>query len=319
MAVYTTIDEDQLDTLLAGFDIGRIIALKGIAEGVENSNYFLLTDRGRYILTIYERRVDPDDLPFFLQLMDHLAGNGVCCPVPVKDRDGNALQSIAGKPAAIISFLDGRSPRALTPARCRALGMALADFHASGRGFGLERRNALSVDSWRGLFSQSQASPKGVEPGLADEIAAELDHLERAWPRHLESGVIHADLFPDNVFFDRDRVTGIIDFYFACNDLLAYDVAICINAWCFEASGEFNITKSRALLDGYRSLRPMPPEEIEAIPVLARGGALRFALTRLYDWLNQVEGALVRPKDPNEYLRRLRFHRMHDSAGSYGV
>ncbi|MCB1832611.1 MAG: homoserine kinase [Geminicoccaceae bacterium] len=319
MAVYTHIDEDQLDTLLAGFELGEVKALKGIAEGVENSNFFLLTESGRYILTIYEKRVDPADLPFFLSLMDHLSHKGVRCPVPIRDRNGEALQEIAGKPAAIITFLDGQSPRAMTPARCEALGRVLAELHAAGQDFAMRRVNVLSVDGWRTLFARSRESGKGVEKALAAEIDAELAFLEREWPRELPSGVIHADLFPDNVFFDRNRVSGLIDFYFACTDLFAYDVAICINAWCFEISGEFNITKSRALLRGYRERREMTEDEIGALPVLLRGAAMRFLLTRLHDWLNQVDGALVKPKNPDEYLRKLRFHQRLDGPQAYGV
>ena len=319
MAVYTSIDEDQLEELLAGFALGDVKALKGIAEGVENSNYFLITETGRYILTIYEKRVDPADLPFCLALMDHLAARGVACPVPIQDKRGQALQTVAGKPAAIIEFLDGQSPRAISAERCRALGAALAELHAAGKDFAMQRKNALSVDAWRDLFDQSRNSPSGIEPSLEAEIASELDMLERSWPHHLEHGVIHADLFPDNVFFDRHQVTGIIDFYFACVDILAYDIAICLNAWCFEHSGELNITKSRALLDGYRSVRPVSDDELRALPVLARGAALRFLLTRLYDWLNQIEGALVRPKDPSEYLKKLRFHRSIDNVSAYGI
>ncbi|MCB2052710.1 MAG: homoserine kinase [Geminicoccaceae bacterium] len=317
MAVYTAIDEDQLGALLATFDLGEVLALKGIAEGVENSNYFLLTERGRYILTIYEKRVDAADLPFFLGLMDHLSGRGFVCPVPVKDRLGRTLHRLAGKPAAIVSFLDGQSPRALTPQRCRALGRALAALHGAGAGFVPVRPNALSVAAWRPLFEQARRS--GMEDGLEEEISADLDHVERAWPEGLPAGVIHADLFPDNAFFDHDEVSGVIDFYFACNDLLAYDLAICLNAWCFEASGEFNVTKSRALIEGYAAERRLEPAEVAALPVLARGAALRFLLTRLYDWLNRVEGALVSPKDPNEYLRKLRFHRAAGGPQAYGI
>lgn len=319
MAVYTQVSEDEVRAFLADYDIGGLRRLEGICEGVENSNYLLETDRGRFILTLYERRVAPADLPFFLGLMEHLAARGVPCPVPVRGRDGRSLRELAGRPAAIVTFLEGRSARRVEPPHCASLGAALARMHLAGRDFPLRRENALSVAHWRELYRACGGRADEVEPGLAAELEAELDSLERAWPRELPAGVIHADLFPDNVFFADHRVTGLIDFYFACNDLLAYDLAICLNAWCFERGGEFNITKARALFAGYRRERPLGPDEVRALPVLARGAAMRFLLTRLYDWLNRVEGALVKPKDPMEYVYRLRFHRGIAGPGAYGL
>jgi homoserine kinase type II len=310
MAVYTPITEAELGAFLSGYDLGGLVRFAGIQAGVENSNFLVETGRGRRILTIYEKRVDAGDLPFFLGLMGHLAGRGVPCPLPVADREGHALRRLKGKPAAIVSFLEGRSPGRVTVERCAAVGAALAGLHVAGRGFALHRPNALAVPGWRRLFEACRGkADAALEPGLEAEISSELDLLAAAWPEGLPAGVIHADLFPDNVLFDGDRVTGVIDFYFACEDLLAYDLAICLNAWCFEADLSFNVTKARALTAGYRARRPLEPAEVAALPVLARGAALRFLMTRLYDWLNQVEGALVRPKDPREYLRKLRFHR----------
>jgi homoserine kinase type II len=319
VAVYTPVAAADLRTFLADYALGAPVALEGIAEGVENSNFRLATERGRYILTIYEKRVDPADLPFFLGLMEHLARHGLPCPLPVRARDGTALRRLAGKPAAIVSCLEGRWPRRIAAEHCAALGAALAQLHLATADFALTRRNALSLAGWRALFQGCQGKAHAVEPGLEAEIAAELAHLAAVWPEDLPQGVIHADLFPDNVFFAGDRVTGIIDFYFACNDLLAYDVAICLNAWCFEPDGEFNVTKARALLQGYRRHRALSAAEIAALPVLARGSALRFLLTRLYDWLHRVEGAKVVPKDPREYLRKLRFHRAVAGPAAYGL
>jgi homoserine kinase type II len=319
MAVYTQIDEAELRAFLAQYEIGHALELQGIRQGVENTNYRLRTTLGRFILTIYEKRVDPRDLPFFLGLMEHLARRGLPCPLPVAGRDGLALRRIGGKPAAIVTYLAGASPGRLTRERCAAVGEALASLHLAGAGLALERANALSFAGWRQLFAACGGRADGVVPGLEAEIAAELDDLDRAWPRDLPAGVIHADLFPDNVFFDDSRVTGLIDFYFACNDLLAYDVAICLNAWCFEPDHAFNVTNARALLRGYGSVRRLSEAEVAALPVLCRGSALRFLLTRLYDWLNQVEGAMVKPKDPREYLRRLRFHRHLRGPGAYGL
>ena len=319
MAVYTTIHPAALDAFLADYDLGRACSLEGIQEGVENSNFRLCTERGRFILTLYERRVDPADLPFFLGLMEHLAARGVPCPLPVHGRDGAALRRLCERPAALVSFLDGRSLERVGPRHCASLGDALARLHLAGGDFPGWRANDLSLDGWRRLFEQSRAGAERVRPGLEDELAAELAVLEGAWPRDLPGGVIHADLFPDNVFFEGATVTGIIDFYFACVDLLAYDIAICLNAWCFEADGSFNITKARHLLGAYRARRPLAPGELEALPLLARGAALRFLLTRLFDWQNRVEGALVRPKDPLEYLQKLRFHRGLAGPGAYGL
>jgi homoserine kinase type II len=319
MAVYTSVPDAALEALLAGYAIGRPTALEPIAEGVENSNFRLVTTTGRYILTIYEKRVNPADLPFFLALMDHLAARGIACPVPVHDRAGRSLQALCGKPAAIVSYLEGRSPKRIDAARCRALGATLASLHGAVRDFEGFRANALSVESWRPLLEACLASPAPLPEGLAELVLPALATLEAEWPRDLPSGVIHADLFPDNVFFAGDQVTGVIDFYFACNDLFAYDVAICLNAWCFEPLGDYNLTKGRAFLAGYQTVRRLDAAEVAALPVLASGAAMRFLLTRLYDWLNQVEGALVKPKDPMEYAKKLAFHRTALSPAAYGL
>lgn len=319
MAVYTAIDEDSLGDFLNAYDVGQAVSVKGIAEGVENSNYLLMTEEGRFILTLYEKRVDPDDLPFFLGFMDHLAAKGVRCPTPMHGRDGLALRELCGRPAALISFLDGVWPTRIQPFHCSGLGKALATMHLAGADFGLKRANALSIAGWRPLFEGCEPGADAVCPGLAGELEAELSTVEHAWPKGLPSGVIHADLFPDNVFFQREALTGLIDFYFACNDLLSYDIAICLNAWCFEVDGAFNITKARHMLAAYRHIRPLSDGELEALPLLARGAALRFLLTRLYDWQNQVEGALVKPKDPLEYLEKLRFHQGVTGPGAYGL
>jgi homoserine kinase type II len=319
MAVYTPIDPGLLQDFLCAYELGRVVSFEGITEGVENSNYRLTTERGRFILTVYEKRVDPADLPFFLGLMDHLAAKGVPCPTPIHGRDGEALRTLCGKPAALVSFLDGAWPRRVRVEHCAPVGAALAELHLAGADFPLHRRNALSVDGWRPLFEACRGRADEVAGGLADEIARELDAVERAWPRDLPRGVIHADLFPDNVFFSGAALTGIIDFYFACNDIVAYDLAVCLNAWCFEVDGAFNVTKARRMLDAYRQRRPFAGHELEALPLLARGAALRFLLTRLFDWQHRIEGALVRPKDPLEYLDKLRFHRDLSGPGAYGL
>ncbi|ARQ57181.1 homoserine kinase [Rhizobium sophoriradicis] len=319
MAVYTDIAEDDLKWFLTDYDAGSLLSYKGIAEGVENSNFLLHTSKEPLILTLYEKRVEKADLPFFLGLMQHLAARGLSCPLPLPRRDGALLGSLSGRPAALISFLEGMWLRKPEAKHCREVGRALAQMHVAGEGFELKRPNALSIDGWRTLWEKSAARADEVEPGLQDEIRSELDFLAAAWPADLPAGVIHADLFPDNVFFLGDELSGLIDFYFACNDLLAYDVSICLNAWCFEKDCAYNITKGTAMLEGYQSVRPLSSEEIAALPVLSRGSALRFFLTRLYDWLTTPEGAMVTKKDPLEYLRKLRFHRQIGSAAEYGL
>ena len=319
MAVYTDVSNDELDAFLDAYDIGKALSFKGIAEGVENTNFLVQTETGPHILTLYEKRVAQEDLPFFLSLMEHLAANGIDCPLPVRDREGNNLRELAGRPAAIITFLEGLWVRRPSAEHCAALGAILAKLHIAGQSFEMTRANALSVKGWRPLFASSGDGADSIQDGLKDEVEQELAALEKSWPRDLEQGVIHADLFPDNVFYLGNEVSGVIDFYFACNDALAYDIAICLNAWCFEADNAFNITKARALLGAYVALRPLSSDEFEALPMLARGAALRFLLTRIYDWHNTAVDALVRPKDPLEYVRKLRFHRSISSAREYGL
>ena len=319
MAVYTDVAAEDLAPFLAGYDIGELLAYKGIAEGVENSNFLVHTSGGYFILTLYERRVVERDLPFFLGLMEHLANRGITCPQPVKNRAGQTLGRLAGRPAAMVTFLDGMWIRRPSAAHCAALGEALARLHLAGADFAMRRDNALSVAGWRQLYAACGGRANAVQPDLTTVLAAELDVLEREWPRGLPQGVIHADLFPDNVFFLGDKLSGLIDFYFACTDTLAYDVAICLNAWCFEQDHSYNVTKGRALLASYAKTRPLSAQEWDKLPLLARGAALRFLLTRLVDWLDVPPGALVRPKDPIEYLRKLRFHQKVTSARDYGV
>jgi homoserine kinase type II len=319
MAVYTDVSAEELGEFLSAYDLGELLAYKGIAEGVENSNYLIHTSRGHYFLTLYEKRVDCRDLPFFLGLMEHLAQRGLTCPQPVKNRAGEAVGTLAGRPAALITFLDGMSIRRPSVWHCAAVGEVLAKLHVAGADFPLRRKNALSVAGWRPLYEAAKGRGDALQPGLTATIAAELDHAERAWPNGLPAGVIHADMFPDNVFFLGNELSGVIDFYFACTDTLAYDVAICLNAWCFEPDHSFNVTKGRALLQGYRKVRPLSDEEQAALPTFSRGAALRFLLTRLVDWLNVPPGALVRPKDPLEYFRKLRFHQAVAGVGDYGL
>jgi homoserine kinase type II len=318
MAVYTDVSADDLNEFLSGYQIGELRSYKGIAEGVENSNFLVHTNAGNFILTLYEKRVAEKDLPFFLALMEHLASSGITCPQPVKNEQGGMLGKLAGRPAAIVTFLDGLWIRRPNTGHCAAVGAALAGLHLAGANFKMKRPNALGIESWRPLYEHAGVRGDSIMPGLCNEIVKELDVLEKTWPRELPQGVIHADLFPDNVFFLGDKLSGLIDFYFACTDTLAFDVAVCLNAWCFEPDHSYNVTKGRALLKSYGKVRALQAAERAALPVLARGAAMRFLLTRLVDWLAVPDGALVKPKDPLEYFRKLRFHQSVKSAADYG-
>ncbi len=319
MAVYTEVTDDALAGFLADYDIGTAVAFRGIAEGVENSNYTLRTTGGDYILTLYEKRVDPADLPWFLGLMTHLANAGINCPLPVPARDGQALRMLADKHAAITTFLPGVWPRRVRPAHCAPLGAALAGLHLAAADYKPIRLNALGPASWGPLLVRSLPGADDVAPGLGAELQAAHDRVLAAWPSGLPIGHIHADLFQDNVFFLGDTLSGLIDFFFACTDIVAYDLAICLNAWCFESDFSFNVTKARAMLAAYDAIRPLSPAERAALPVLCQGSALRFALTRLFDWINTPAGAMVTRKDPMEYLRKLRFHLAARDEHAYGL
>ena len=319
MAVYTDIDDAALSALLTEYDLGPPLAFKGIAEGVQNSNFLLETPKGRFILTVFEKQVKREDLPFFMGMMGHLASKGFPAPLPVPAKDANPLRTIQGKPAVICTFLQGMSPRRPDIDQCRAIGQGLARFHASLADFRMRRANDLSVGAWPTLWSGRQAEADALSPGLAAQIAGDLEVLKTSWPKHLPGGAIHADLFPDNTFFLDGKLSGVIDFYFACSDFLAYDIAVCLNAWCFERRGEYNLTKGRALLSGYESFRRLEPRERAALPVLARGAAMRFFLTRLVDLAATPKDALVKPHNPLDYAERLGFHRQAKSPEDYGA
>jgi len=318
MAVYTDVSFEDLEKLLEQYDIGEPLSLKGIAEGIENSNFYLQTDRGAYFLTLYEKRVSAGDLPFFLGLMEHLAERGIHCPLPVKTRDGRSLVNLNRRNAAIVTFLTGIALRRPDAAHCASAAATLAGLHQAGENFTLTRPNALGPQGWRPL-AESIHGADAIEDGLAALIQASLESLVPAWPDHLPSGVIHADYFPDNVLFVGNQVGGVIDFYFACNDAYVYDLAIMLNSWCFELDGSFNITKGQSVINAYRQQRPLSEDEIHALPVLMRGAALRFLLTRTYDWLNPDPNALVKLKDPREYAKKLRFHNKVKHAREYGL
>ncbi len=320
MAVYTEVSDDALRAFLAPYDLGEVTSFKGIAEGVENSNFLLRSASGQYILTLYEKRVRAEDLPFFIGLMEHLAGRGVTCPQPVRNRAGSALGELAGRPATIVTFLDGLWIRRPNVRHCGEVGEALARMHLAGAGFPLERANALSLEGLAVPVPDGRsARGRGRTAFARGECGGARVFFRTHWPKDLPSGVIHADLFNDNVFFLGEKLSGLIDFYFACNDALAYDLAICLSAWCFEPDNDFNVSKGRAMIVAYERVRPLGEAETAALPTLARGAALRFMLTRLVDWLNVPPGAKVAPKNPLEYRDKLRFHQRVRSAADYGL
>lgn len=319
MAVYTEVSDSDIARFLSDYDVGELQSFRGIAEGVENTNYMVHTTTGPLILTLYEKRVSGGDLPFFLGLMEHLAKNGLSCPVPLRNKHGDNLSTLANRSAALVTFLEGFWLRAPAPRHCRIVGEALAKLHLAGSGFDMKRPNALGPQGWQSLFDTLGVDQiNTIKDGLGETILAELETLHAMWPDDLETGVIHADLFPDNVFFLDDDLSGLIDFYFACNDAMAYDLAICLNAWCFEQDFSFNITKGQALLNGYEKVRPLSQNETAAMPTLARGAALRFLLTRCTDWLSTPPGALVKPHNPLDYLQRLQFHQTAKNIRDYG-
>ncbi len=309
MAVYTDVTDEELAAFLAAYDVGAAVSFKGVAEGVENSNFMLETTVGRYFLTVYERRVKAEDLPFFLGLMEWLAERGYPSAAPIADRTGATLGALRGKPAALVAFLPGLSVRRPRVAHCKEAGEGLGWLHEAAEGYPGRRGNTLGQATWAGLFAPLHSAAEALKPGLSATIAADLDHLERDWPRDLVEGIVHADYFPDNVFFEGPRFAGTIDFYFACRDAFAYDLAVALNAWCFEADGGFNVTAARAFIEGYERRRPLIAEERAALPILAHGAAMRFFLTRLHDWGATPPGSLVKPKDPMEYERKLAAHR----------
>lgn len=317
MAVFTQVPEAELQTFLADYEVGELLSFKGIAEGVQNSNFLLQTRGARLILTLFERGVDTAGLPFFLGLMQHLAKSGIACPQPLVRRDGQLLGQLSGRPATLVTFLDGQWPRQPEAHHCQAVGQVLAQLHQAGSDFPLQRANDLGPAAWQPLWAKCASGAGQLAAGLRQTIDDELHWLAGHWPATLPGGIIHADLFPDNVFFQGDRLSGLLDFYFACHDLLAYDLAICLNAWCFDVDGGYRKDKGRALLAGYQSVRPLTEAENHALPLLARGAALRFLLTRLHDWLHTPADALVVKKDPLEYLHRLHFHQRIQDAGAY--
>ncbi len=320
MAVYTILNSYDIEQILSNYNIGKFDNFFPIESGTENSNYLIKCADVKYILTIYEKRVKSEDLPFYLELMYFLNQANIPCPTPIKTKSGDVIVSIKNKFATIVSFLEGKSSTKITSIQTEQLGKHIALMHKSSLNFPLTLKNNFSLDSWSLLFNNIKKNEaEELKPGISDEIASHLNFIKGSWPTNLPQGIIHGDLFPDNVFFKGDKISGIIDFYFSCYDFLMYDIAICLNAWCFESSGEFNLTKAKSLLQGYNSIRKISEAELSALPILASGAALRFLLTRLYDNLNNKTTALVKLKNPLEYLAKLRFHHNIKSHLEYGM
>lgn len=307
MAVYTQITLEELNLFLESNDLGKAVSFEPIAEGVENTNYLLRNENSQYILTIFEKRVKEEDMPFFLGLMRHLAERKIPCPVPLTFKEGKLYSYLKGKPATIVSFLQGAWPREIVETHCSYVAKNMAKMHLAAKDFTLTRKNDLSLDGWKDLFRKIGQKANHLHHDMTQVISQELIYLEANWPKNLPQGIIHADLFPDNVFFVEHHLSGILDFYFACNDMLAYDLAIAINAWCFETSGELNMGKAKSMISKYHKVRHLSKDELTSMPILLRGAALRFLLSRLYDLIYHPEGAFVVPKDPMEYYEKLLF------------
>lgn len=312
MAVYTKVERDTLETFLGDYMLGELRSFEGIKEGVENTNYRLTTSQGHFILTLYEARTKAQDLPYFLEVMSHSATRDIPCPHPIGDKSGELLKTLSGKPAAIFSLLNGNAEMEPNSTHCRKLGELLAKFHLANNDFEARRENYLSPKGWHELIEKVSGKADRIEPGLSQELRSELDFVEHRWPQHLPKGVIHADLFPDNVLWQGTELCGMIDFYFACHDMLAYDLAVCLTSWCFTADHHFSKAHASALIEGYESVRPLNHAEHDMLTILCRGAALRFLSTRMHDLFFSPAGALVVKKDPVDFLRRSRYFRNHD-------
>jgi homoserine kinase type II len=320
MAVYTKLKEKDINNILSNYSIGKLKSFKGIQEGIENTNYFLLIEEKKYILTIYEKRVNPKDLPFFSELMTGLNHRNFKCPVPIINNHNKTISDYNGKKLMIVSFLEGKAKQVLTPDDCKQVGVEVAKMHEITKKFTVRRNNNLSVNSWRKLFNSVKDQCVKIDKDLPKLIEANLVDVEKNWPKNLPSGIIHADLFSDNIFFHNDKLNGIIDFYFSCNDFYSFEIAICFNALCFDGvknNLSFNVTKAKNFINGYSSIRKLLDDERKSIKVLSQGAALRFLLTRVFDSLNTVKGAIVKVKDPLEYLKRLEFHKNSKNYEDY--
>jgi len=323
LAVYTDLKKEEIITFLSLYNIGNLVSFSGITEGIENSNYHLKTTNGDFILTLFEKRTDKNDLPFFINIMMYLNDRKFKCPKPIVDNKGNYLQILLGKPAVIVDFLEGKSKTKLTVQDNFAVGSTIARMHVCSQNYNMKRKNSLSILGWEELLykcdtSISKTILNEIEPSIIEEIKHSLDFCKNNWPKNLPVGFIHADMFPDNVFFKDNKISGVIDFYFSCTDILVYDLAIAVNAWCFDNDKIFNENKFKSLIDGYQSIRKLSKEELFYLPLLSQAAALRFLLTRIYDWAHTPKNADVIPKNPKEYIQKMRFHKTISNNKNYG-
>ena len=320
MAIYTKLSESKLREFFSKYNLGNFINYKEIKEGIENTNYFIETEKGKFILTLYEKRVDEKDLPFFMSLMKNLFDKNFPSPQPIINKNGNYISEISGKKAAVVSFLDGSEKKNLNPDNCYEIGIQTAKLHLITKNLTGKRENKLSINSWRKIYKKIKNECSKIHVKLAGTIEKSLNEIENNWPQNIPSGIIHADLFPDNIFFKKEKLSGIIDFYFSCYDFYAFEIAICLNALCFEGRKEnlsFNVTKAKKFIDGYSKIRKLSEEEKKSLKILCQGAAMRFLLTRVFDYLNLTKGAIVKIKDPIEYLKRLEFHNSVKSYKDY--
>ena len=320
MAVYTKLDKEKIGFILSNYNLGNLKKFEGIKEGIENTNYSIETDKGKYILTIYEKRVNAHDLPFFSELMLGLSNKNFICPKPISNKNNVHISDFQNKKFMIVSCLEGKSKKNLSPLDCKIVGKESAKLHKITKNFNFKRQNDLSVKSWRKIFDQVKEGCKKIHPDLPKLIEGNLIDVEKNWPNNLPAGIIHADLFNDNIFFKNNKFSGFVDFYFSCNDFYAFEIAICFNALCFDGIKQnlsFNVTKAKKFIEGYNEVRKISDEERKSIKVLSQGAALRFLLTRVFDYINIVDGAVVKIKDPIEYLKRLEFHKNAKSFEDY--
>jgi len=320
MAIYTKLDKEKISSILSNYKLGSIKKFEGIKEGIENTNYSLETEKGKYILTIYEKRVNKEDLPFFSEIMLGLSKKKFICPEPIRNKENKYISDFENKKFMIVSCLEGKSKKNLSPSDCKIVGRESARLHEITKNFHFKRENDLSIKSWRKIFDQVKDKCNKIHPDLPKLIEGNLADVEKDWPSNLPCGIIHADLFNDNIFFKNSKFSGFIDFYFSCNDFYAFEIAICFNALCFEGVKEnlsFNVTKAKKFMEGYNEVRKISDEEKKSIKVLSQGAALRFLLTRVFDYINIVDDAVVKIKDPIEYLKRLEFHKNARSFEDY--
>ena len=322
MAVYTKLEKEEIDNFFSKYNLGKIYDYHGIKEGIENTNYLIKSEKGKFILTLYEKRVDASDLPFFMGLMRNLNDSKFKCPEPIINRNGNYISEIKNKKAAVVSFVEGSAKKKLSPNNCYEIGVETARMHKITQNIKGKRPNTLSLNSWSNIYSKIETECSNIDKTLSYTIKNSLAEINKNWPKNLPSGIIHADLFQDNIFFKNDKFSGFIDFYFSCYDFYGFEIAICINALCFDGYKEnlsFNATKAKKFIDGYSSIKNLDEKEKMNLKVLSQGAAMRFLLTRVFDYINLRKGAIVAIKDPMEYLKRLEFHNNVKNYNDYYI